>query len=102
MSEPAGLPTAGRPRAAAHPVSALTPRDPNGEGLPLWPAYDAKERYLRLDLNLSVGQSLRAPEVAFWAETLPLLMSTSEGCAGPLSSLALLSALLPFLCSCAH
>ncbi|XP_016076496.1 PREDICTED: carboxylesterase 5A isoform X2 [Miniopterus natalensis] len=76
--------------------------DPNGEGLPLWPAYDAKERYLRLDLNLSVGQSLRAPEVAFWAETLPLLMSTSEGCAGPLSSLALLSALLPFLCSCAH
>ncbi|XP_071076232.1 carboxylesterase 5A isoform X3 [Desmodus rotundus] len=71
--------------------------DPNGEGLPLWPAYSQKEQYLQLDLNLSVGQRLKAPKVEFWTETLPLMMSTSGGHLGPPSSLLFLSLLLPFM-----
>ena len=78
-------------------TSAPTPRDPNGEGLPLWPAYSQKEQYLQLDLNLSVGQRLKAPKVEFWTETLPLMMSTSGGHLGPPSSLLFLSLLLPFM-----
>ncbi|XP_036087182.1 carboxylesterase 5A isoform X3 [Rousettus aegyptiacus] len=36
--------------------------DPNGEGLPLWPAYNRTEHYLQLGLNLSVGQRLKEME----------------------------------------
>ncbi|XP_045674648.1 carboxylesterase 5A isoform X2 [Phyllostomus hastatus] len=71
--------------------------DPNGEGLPLWPAYSQKEQYLQLDLNLSVGQRLKAQKVEFWTETLPLMVSTSGGHLGPPSSLLFLSLLLPFM-----
>ncbi|XP_054426226.1 carboxylesterase 5A isoform X2 [Pteronotus mesoamericanus] len=76
--------------------------DPNGEGLPLWPAYSQEEQYLQLDLNLSVGQRLKARKVDFWTETLPLIMSTSGSHLGPLSSLLFLSLLLPFILSFAH
>ncbi|XP_036897585.1 carboxylesterase 5A [Sturnira hondurensis] len=69
--------------------------DPNGEGLPLWPAYGQKEQYLQLDLNLSVGQRLKARKVEFWTETLPLMVSTSRGHLGPPSSVPFLSLLLP-------
>ncbi|KAM5298035.1 carboxylesterase 5A [Glossophaga mutica] len=71
--------------------------DPNGEGLPLWPAYSQKEQYLQLDLNLSVGRRLKAPKVEFWTETLPLMRSTSGGRLGPASSSPFLSLLLPLL-----
>ncbi|XP_039736845.1 carboxylesterase 5A isoform X3 [Pteropus medius] len=70
--------------------------DPNGEGLPLWPAYNHTEQYLQLGLNLSVGQRLKEMEVAFWTKTVPLIMSTSGVLPGPLSSLIFLSLLLPF------
>lgn len=80
-------------------TSALSPRDPNGEGLPLWPAYNHTEHYLQLGLNLSVGQRLKEMEVAFWTKTLPLIMSTSGVLLGPLSSLIFLSLLLPFFLS---
>ncbi|XP_070119057.1 carboxylesterase 5A isoform X3 [Equus przewalskii] len=69
--------------------------DPNGEGLPLWPVYNKTEWYLQLDLNVSLGQSLKELEVEFWTETLPLIMSTSGALLSPLSSLVLLSLLLP-------
>ncbi|XP_058384595.1 carboxylesterase 5A isoform X1 [Diceros bicornis minor] len=70
--------------------------DPNGEGLSLWPAYNDTEQYLQLDLNMSVGQSLKELEVEFWVDTLPLIMSTSRALLSPLSSLITLSLLLPF------
>nr|KAF6406414.1 carboxylesterase 5A [Molossus molossus] len=76
--------------------------DPNGEGLPLWPAYSQSEQYLQLDLNLSVGQRLKEQKVAFWTETLPLIMSTSGGCPSPRFSLIYLSLLLPVFFSFAH
>lgn len=80
-----------------------SPRNPNGAGLPLWPAYDQKEHYLQLDLNLSVGQGLRAQKVEFWTETFPLVMATSEGGRlGPLFSVIFLSLLLPFFASFSH
>ncbi|XP_053519256.1 carboxylesterase 5A isoform X3 [Artibeus jamaicensis] len=72
--------------------------DPNGKGLPLWPAYSQEEQYLQLNLNLSVGQRLKAQKVEFWTETLPLMMSTSGGHLGlPPSSVFFLSLLLPFM-----
>uniref|UniRef100_A0A8C9JYD0 Carboxylesterase 5A n=1 Tax=Panthera tigris altaica TaxID=74533 RepID=A0A8C9JYD0_PANTA len=37
--------------------------NPNGEGVPLWPAYTQSEQYLKLDLNVSVGQTLKEQEV---------------------------------------
>uniref|UniRef100_A0A8D0M4N3 Carboxylesterase type B domain-containing protein n=1 Tax=Sus scrofa TaxID=9823 RepID=A0A8D0M4N3_PIG len=46
--------------------------DPNGEGLPLWPAYGQTEEYLQLNLNLSVGQRLKELELEFWTDTIPL------------------------------
>ncbi|XP_006764405.2 PREDICTED: carboxylesterase 5A isoform X1 [Myotis davidii] len=77
--------------------------NPNGAGLPQWPAYDQKEQYLQLDLNLSVGQGLRAQKVEFWMETLPLIMATSGGAQlGPLFSLIFLSLLLPSFSSFSH
>lgn len=78
------------------PVSAFTSRDPNGEGLPLWPAYSQSEQYLKLDLNVSVGQKLKEREVEFWSDTLPLIMSPSTALPGPPPPLLSLSLLLPF------
>uniref|UniRef100_A0A7N5JA73 Carboxylic ester hydrolase n=1 Tax=Ailuropoda melanoleuca TaxID=9646 RepID=A0A7N5JA73_AILME len=75
--------------------------DPNGEGLPLWPAYSRSELYLKLDLNVSVGQKLKEQEVEFWSDTLPLIMSTSTALPGPPSPLLSLSLLLPFFFSSA-
>ncbi|KAM9607916.1 carboxylesterase 5A [Trichechus inunguis] len=71
--------------------------NPNGEGLPLWPAYNWAEQYLQLDLNIRVGERLKAPKVKFWMNTLPLIMSTSGALLSPLSSLIFLSLFLPFL-----
>uniref|UniRef100_A0A667HMG0 Carboxylic ester hydrolase n=1 Tax=Lynx canadensis TaxID=61383 RepID=A0A667HMG0_LYNCA len=45
--------------------------DPNGEGVPLWPAYTQSEQYLKLDLNVSVGQKLKEQGVEFWTNTIP-------------------------------
>ncbi|XP_074170953.1 carboxylesterase 5A isoform X7 [Rhinolophus sinicus] len=73
--------------------------DPNGEGLPLWPAYDQMEPYLQLDLNLSEGQRLKEQDVEFWTKTVPLLMSTSGVLHSPLSSFIFLSLLLPIFSS---
>nr|XP_012611375.1 carboxylesterase 5A isoform X1 [Microcebus murinus]XP_012611376.1 carboxylesterase 5A isoform X1 [Microcebus murinus]XP_012611378.1 carboxylesterase 5A isoform X1 [Microcebus murinus]XP_012611380.1 carboxylesterase 5A isoform X1 [Microcebus murinus]XP_012611391.1 carboxylesterase 5A isoform X1 [Microcebus murinus]XP_020138444.1 carboxylesterase 5A isoform X1 [Microcebus murinus]XP_020138445.1 carboxylesterase 5A isoform X1 [Microcebus murinus]XP_020138446.1 carboxylesterase 5A isoform X1 len=69
--------------------------NPNGAGLPLWPAYDLTEKYLKLDLNMSQGKRLKADRVEFWTNSLPLILSTSEALLRPLSSLLLLSLLLP-------
>ncbi|KAF0870589.1 EST1 carboxylesterase, partial [Crocuta crocuta] len=44
--------------------------DPNGEGVPLWPAYNQREQYLKLDLNVSMGQKLKEQEVEFWTDIL--------------------------------
>ncbi|XP_004704943.1 carboxylesterase 5A [Echinops telfairi] len=52
--------------------------NPNGEGLPLWPAYSRPEQYLRLDVNISVGESLKERAVEFWTKTGPLTKSTSR------------------------
>ncbi|CAK7321458.1 Carboxylesterase 5A [Vulpes lagopus] len=75
--------------------------DPNGEGLPLWPAYSQSEQYLKLDLNISVGQKLKEQEVEFWSDTLPLIMSMSTAPPGPPVPLLSLSVLLPFFFSSA-
>ncbi|XP_013359472.1 PREDICTED: acylcarnitine hydrolase-like [Chinchilla lanigera] len=45
--------------------------NPNGEGLPHWPALDHKELYLQLDIEPTVGRALKASRVKFWTETLP-------------------------------
>lgn len=81
------------------PVSTLTSRDPNGEGLPLWPAYGQTEEYLQLNLNLSVGQRLKELELEFWTDTIPLVMSSSRVLLAPLSSFIFLSLFLPFFFS---
>ncbi|XP_077607496.1 carboxylesterase 5A isoform X1 [Crocuta crocuta] len=69
--------------------------DPNGEGVPLWPAYNQREQYLKLDLNVSMGQKLKEQEVEFWTDILPLLMSASTALPSPPPSLLSLSLLLP-------
>uniref|UniRef100_A0A4X1U7K4 Carboxylic ester hydrolase n=1 Tax=Sus scrofa TaxID=9823 RepID=A0A4X1U7K4_PIG len=73
--------------------------DPNGEGLPLWPAYGQTEEYLQLNLNLSVGQRLKELELEFWTDTIPLVMSSSRVLLAPLSSFIFLSLFLPFFFS---
>ncbi|EHB14654.1 Carboxylesterase 2 [Heterocephalus glaber] len=45
--------------------------NPNGQGLPHWPALDHEELYLQLDINPTVGRALKAPRLKFWTETLP-------------------------------
>lgn len=69
------------------PVSALPSRDPNGEGLPLWPAYGQTEEYVQLNLDLSAGQRQKELELEFWTGTLPLVRSSSRALLAPLSSL---------------
>ncbi|XP_064129580.1 liver carboxylesterase 1-like [Loxodonta africana] len=44
--------------------------DPNGEGLPHWPAYDQKEGYLEIGTTTKAAQKLKDKEVGFWTEIL--------------------------------
>ncbi|XP_058383825.1 liver carboxylesterase-like isoform X2 [Diceros bicornis minor] len=44
--------------------------NPNGEGLPHWPAYDQKEGYLQIGGTTQAAQKLKDKEVAFWTELL--------------------------------
>ncbi|XP_072502323.1 cocaine esterase-like [Notamacropus eugenii] len=44
--------------------------DPNGEDLLHWPVYDQKEEYLKLNLQLSVGKSLKREKFEFWTKTV--------------------------------
>nr|BAC75712.1 carboxylesterase [Felis catus] len=44
--------------------------NPNGEGLPSWPAYDQKEGYLQIGATTQPAQKLKDKEVAFWTELL--------------------------------
>ncbi|XP_007946153.1 liver carboxylesterase 1 [Orycteropus afer afer] len=44
--------------------------NPNGEGLPHWPAYDQKEGYLQIGVTTKAAQKLKDKEVAFWTEVL--------------------------------
>ncbi|XP_023370519.1 carboxylesterase 5A [Otolemur garnettii] len=73
--------------------------NPNGDGLPLWPAYDLTETYLKLDVNMSLGQRLKDNRVKFWTDTVPLIMSTSHTLLRPPASLSFLSLLLPLFAS---
>uniref|UniRef100_G3QS79 Carboxylesterase type B domain-containing protein n=1 Tax=Gorilla gorilla gorilla TaxID=9595 RepID=G3QS79_GORGO len=75
--------------------------NPNGNDLSLWPAYNLTEQYLQLDLNMSLGQRLKEPQVEFWTSTIPLILSASDTLHRPLSSLTVLSLLQPFFFSCA-
>lgn len=42
--------------------------NPNGDGLPHWPAYDQKEGYLQIGATTQAAQKLKDKEVAFWTE----------------------------------
>ncbi|XP_012588622.1 PREDICTED: liver carboxylesterase 1 [Condylura cristata] len=44
--------------------------NPNGEGLPHWPAYDQKEGYLQIGATTQAAQKLRDEEVTFWTQLL--------------------------------
>ncbi|XP_014644061.1 PREDICTED: liver carboxylesterase-like [Ceratotherium simum simum] len=44
--------------------------NPNGEGLPHWPAYDQDEGYLQIGVTTQAAQKLKDKEVAFWTELL--------------------------------
>ncbi|XP_006148449.1 carboxylesterase 5A isoform X1 [Tupaia chinensis] len=73
--------------------------DPNMDGLPLWPAYNLNEQYLKLGLNMSLGQALKQQRVKFWTNVLPLIMSTSKALFSPLPSLIFISLFLSFFFS---
>ncbi|XP_013371683.1 PREDICTED: cocaine esterase-like [Chinchilla lanigera] len=53
--------------------------NPNGEGLPHWPALDNEELYLQLDIEPTVGRALKASRLKFWMETLPRKMKELKG-----------------------
>lgn len=42
--------------------------NPNGEGLPYWPAYEQQEGYLQIGVNTQATQKLKDREVTFWTE----------------------------------
>ncbi|XP_069312579.1 liver carboxylesterase 1-like isoform X1 [Eulemur rufifrons] len=44
--------------------------NPNGEGLPHWPAYDQQEGYLQIDVPTQAAQKLKDKEVSFWTKLL--------------------------------
>uniref|UniRef100_A0A4W2G3X3 Carboxylesterase 5A n=1 Tax=Bos indicus x Bos taurus TaxID=30522 RepID=A0A4W2G3X3_BOBOX len=44
--------------------------NPNGKGLPHWPAYDQKEGYLQIGVNTQAAEKLKSEKVAFWNELL--------------------------------
>ncbi|XP_055001485.1 liver carboxylesterase 1 [Sorex araneus] len=44
--------------------------NPNGAGLPQWPAYDEKEGYLQIGATSRAAHKLKDEEVAFWTELL--------------------------------
>ncbi|XP_058383685.1 liver carboxylesterase-like [Diceros bicornis minor] len=44
--------------------------NPNGQGLPHWPAYDQKEGYLQIGVTTQAAQKLKEKEVVFWTEFL--------------------------------
>ncbi|XP_040109948.1 liver carboxylesterase 1 isoform X2 [Oryx dammah] len=44
--------------------------NPNGKGLPHWPAYDQKEGYLQIGVNTRAAKKLKSEKVAFWNELL--------------------------------
>uniref|UniRef100_A0A8C2V0N7 Carboxylic ester hydrolase n=1 Tax=Chinchilla lanigera TaxID=34839 RepID=A0A8C2V0N7_CHILA len=73
--------------------------NPNGNNLPLWPAYNHTEQYLMLNLNVSLGQRLKEKRVEFWTNIVPLIMSASEALLKPLSSLIFFSLPVPFFFS---
>lgn len=50
--------------------SFFPPRDPNGEGLPPWPAFKQLEQYLEISPTPRVGQKLKEAQMQFWAEIL--------------------------------
>ncbi|XP_036604071.1 cocaine esterase-like [Trichosurus vulpecula] len=52
--------------------------DPNGADLIHWPVYDQKEEYLQLNLELSVGKSLKRDKFEFWTKTVPQKMKESQ------------------------
>lgn len=51
-------------------VSALTSRNPNGEGVPLWPICSQTEQRLQL-VNVTTGHKLKESEVEFQTESSP-------------------------------
>ncbi|XP_004625958.1 cocaine esterase-like [Octodon degus] len=53
--------------------------NPNGEGLPHWPALDSEEQYLQLDIEPTVGRALKASRLKFWTETLPQKIQEMKG-----------------------
>ncbi|XP_023565104.1 cocaine esterase-like [Octodon degus] len=53
--------------------------NPNGEGLPHWPAFDSEEQYLQLDIEPTVGRALKASRLKFWTETLPRKIQELKG-----------------------
>ncbi|KAM5262700.1 LOW QUALITY PROTEIN: carboxylesterase 5A [Ctenodactylus gundi] len=73
--------------------------NPNGAGVPLWPAYNHTEQFMMLNLNMSFGQRLKENRVKFWTKTFPLILSDVEALLSPLSSLICFALLLPFLFS---
>ncbi|XP_020845080.1 cocaine esterase-like [Phascolarctos cinereus] len=52
--------------------------DPNGADLFHWPVYDQEEEYLELNLQLSLGKSLRKNKWEFWTKTVPEKMKQSQ------------------------
>ncbi|XP_037671546.1 carboxylesterase 5A isoform X2 [Choloepus didactylus] len=73
--------------------------DPNGKGLPLWPAYNQNEQYLQLDIDVKVKERLKEQRVEFWTNTVPLILSSSEALRGPLPALIFLFLILPLFLS---
>ncbi|XP_053126357.1 carboxylesterase 5A-like [Hemicordylus capensis] len=53
--------------------------NPNGEGLVEWPAYNAEEQYLELNLKQKVSKKLKEKRVEFWTKTVPAKMEAMPG-----------------------
>lgn len=52
----------------ACPCDFPVARNPNGEGLPHWPAYDQQEGYLQIGVHTQAAQKLKDKKMAFWTE----------------------------------
>ncbi|XP_029411302.1 acylcarnitine hydrolase-like, partial [Nannospalax galili] len=53
--------------------------NPNSDGLPYWPVLDQDEQYLQLDIQPTVGHSLKAGRLQFWTKTLPQKIQQLKG-----------------------
>lgn len=63
---------------AIKPLGSVS-RNPSGEGLVEWPAYNTDEQYLEINLRQKVSKKLKEKKMEFWLKTIPAKLEEETG-----------------------